>query len=676
MAQAVDDFLNALKQRRPQYDVDAELLDSALGQLSQEWLSCQGYGPSNVYEWCCAQFNIDPNQITPPKEMRYAYWQTTLMLMDLFKLMKETTHPDDGVQFAADGMVCESHEKGLARREQFSRIMNLVQFAGKHVVMSGAISCYIDDDSYKQLNFDEKALQLIDDSDLKPMQYIIRAMLTLLSQMQRRARKFEDGVYYEICVEHQDGNTVKTYRTFAWKREVTIKKFIYDNISSTMDYMLWKKLTDSADNATKVATYLEESSEPEFPELQFNPKYFSFRNGLLDIDALAFFPFKDEESWPDIVRSAQERMRQHEPEFTCTLPDHHDVSMKFFDCDFDESLANFENVLECDASNIACEALVKIMSDQLLEEETIFWFFVFLGRLMFNVGEKDNWQVLLYLKGVAGSGKSTMSNLMKYLYTADRVGVLSSNAEEKFGLAPLYDKKLVICPEAKKNFSISQGDLQSMVSGEDVSVAIKHKTAKTVEWKASLMFCGNEIPNWQDASGSMTRRLLMFMFNKKIKNADTELTKKLHADVGQFIFRAVLSYRQAVIKYGSCGIWDKKEDGSPILSAQIHSFAKDVAKSVQPLTKYLQESGQVLLGINNSELEYDDEMCMMPESIFITNFRQWCKDMGLDTPTWNEDSYGTIFESYNIERRQEEHMWENEMIKGWFLFGVRMALTN
>lgn len=663
----VDQFLSALKERRPQHNVDPELLQRALDQLTNKWLNCQGYGPSDVYSWCCLQFNIDPTIINSPKETRFAYWQTTMMLMDLFKLMKETAHPNDTVQFAPDGMVCESHETGMARRSSFSRILNLVHFSGRHVVMSAAISSYIDDDSYQKLNFDEKALQLIDDTDLKPTQFIIRAMLTLLSQMQRRARKFEDGVYFEICVESEQG----MHRTFAWERGCSIKEFIYDNISSSMNYSLWKKLTDSADNAAKVATYLEESTESEFPELKFNAKYFSFRNGILDIDALAFFPFNDEEHWSEIGQNAQQRLQLHEPEFICNTPTRDDVSMKFFDCDFEEDLESLDDILHYNANNIACEDLEKILKDQNLDEETIYWFFVFLGRLMFKVGERDNWQVLMYLKGVAGSGKSTISSLMKFIYTTDQVGVLSSNAEEKFGLAPLYDKKLVICPEAKRNFSLSQGDLQSMVSGEDVSVAIKHKMAKTVEWKASLLFCGNEIPNWQDASGSMTRRLLMFMFNKKINDADTEITKRLRLHVGQFIFRAALSYRQAVIMFGSRSIWEKRDDGSNILSDQLHVFKKDVESAVQPLTKFLKESGIVMLYLDNNDKDYST--FYIPEEVFMAALRTWCKNVGVEMPVWNNDSYGTIFSEQNIIRKRDTFIWEGQGCHEHVLFGVALV---
>lgn len=668
MSDAVDDFLNGLMQRQMPNRVDPQLLENALGRLSDKWLSFQGRSPAEIHEWGCDQFGINHDQINSPKEVRIIYYKTTVMLLDLFKLMKETSHPDDSVQNAVDGMVCNSHEEGLTRVSTFGRIMNLVHFASKYVTMSAAISSYVDDDSFQKLNFDEKGLQMFDDDDLKPAQQIIRYILALLSQPQRRARKFEDGVYFEIYTEH--AITGKVLKTFAWKRECTIKQFIYDNISSAMDYNLWKKLTDSADNATRVSNYLEESSEPEFAELKYNSNYFSFQNGILDIDALTFFPFNEEDSWKDIAANAQIRMRIYEPEFICEAPDHEYVSMKFFDCEFNQN-CDFEDILNVDASEIECNDLEKILSDQNLEEDTIYWFFVFMGRLMFKVGEKDNWQVLMYLKGVAGSGKSTISQLAKYLYTADQVGVLSSNAEEKFGLAPLYDKKLVICPEAKRNFSISQGDLQSMVSGEDVSVAIKHKTAKTVEWQASLMFCGNEIPNWQDASGSMTRRLLMFMFNKKIKNTDTEMTARLRNAIGQFIFRASLSYRQAVIRYGKRSIWDKDDNGSYILSNQLHDFKDDVAASVQPLTKFLKDSGIVVMCHENPDLAPDNTY--MPENVFITNFKSWCKEIGLDIPVWNRDSYGTIFSDYGIERKSDTMNWEGNPMQEWFLIGVGLA---
>ena len=41
---------------------------------------------------------------------------------------------------------------------------------------------------------------------------------------------------------------------------------------------------------------------------------------------------------------------------------------------------------------------------------------------------------------------------------------------------------MFIAPEIKGDFCLEQAEFQSMVSGEDVSVAIKGKTAKSIEW--------------------------------------------------------------------------------------------------------------------------------------------------------------------------------------------------
>ena len=81
------------------------------------------------------------------------------------------------------------------------------------------------------------------------------------------------------------------------------------------------------------------------------------------------------------------------------------------------------------------------------------WLYVFIGRLFFNLGELDNWQVALFLEGVAGSGKSTITKLVKKFYETCDVGVLSNNIEKTFGLSSLKDKLLFLAPEIKNDFS-------------------------------------------------------------------------------------------------------------------------------------------------------------------------------------------------------------------------------
>ena len=66
--------------------------------------------------------------------------------------------------------------------------------------------------------------------------------------------------------------------------------------------------------------------------------------------------------------------------------------------------------------------------------------YALLGRLLYEVGQRDNWQVLLFVKGMAGSGKSTIAKLIRNCYPSHLVGTLGSKMEETFGLSAIADK--------------------------------------------------------------------------------------------------------------------------------------------------------------------------------------------------------------------------------------------
>jgi len=381
------------------------------------------------------------------------------------------------------------------------------------------------------------------------------------------------------------------------------------------------------------------------------------------------YPYDQRAAWPALAARAEERMSMHWPGFVSAAPTEAEVTMKYFDADFGHT-TDFEDVMDLDPQEISCPGVEKVLCDQELEPETVRWFFAMLGRLLFDVGELDNWQVLLFLKGVAGSGKSTIAQIVKYLYAANQVGVLSSNAEAKFWLAPLYDKKLVLCPEAKRDFGISQGDLQSMVLGEEVSVPIKYKSAETVTWTAPMLFCGNEIPNWQDASGSMTRRLLMMCFRRKIKAVEPGLLERMRERIGSLILRMSVSYLQAVILCGDRGVWDMR-DGKPILPEQILGFRQEMILAVQPLAHFLLGANEVELCHNNPALDLSETF--MTEDGFVSQFKGWCKATGHQMPVWSPDTYQSVFEEYGISRLVDTRVYEGAEVNATFLIGLRMA---
>jgi phage/plasmid-associated DNA primase len=179
------------------------------------------------------------------------------------------------------------------------------------------------------------------------------------------------------------------------------------------------------------------------------------------------------------------------------------------------------------------------------------------GRLCFDVGELDGWQVIPFFKGIARSGKSTLiTKVFKKFYENEEVGTLSNNIEKKFGLSAIKDAFMFIAPEVKGDLALEQAEFQSMVSGEDVSVAVKNKTAVSIEWNVPGVLGGNEVPNWKDNSGSVLRRILPWNFSKQVRDADPQLDEKLNRELPIILLKCVKAYLDYSNKYRDKDIWN------------------------------------------------------------------------------------------------------------------------
>ena len=113
-------------------------------------------------------------------------------------------------------------------------------------------------------------------------------------------------------------------------------------------------------------------------------------------------------------------------------------------------------------------------------------------QIVFEVGDLDGWQIIPFYGGIARSGKSqALTSVFKQFYEAEDVRTLSNNVERKFGLASIYDGFMFISPECRETMALEQAEFQSMVSGEDVSIAVKHEKAKSIQWTTPGVMAGN-----------------------------------------------------------------------------------------------------------------------------------------------------------------------------------------
>ena len=392
--------------------------------------------------------------------------------------------------------------------------------------------------------------------------------------------------------------------THAWQRECSIKDFIYDNTTKTMNFNEWKFLTQNRSNASAAADYLANCKEPEFPDLVKDRHVFSFRNGVYIARHWDGTKFIDV-FWP-FERATQ-------------LPSHL-VACKYFDIDFDAH----EDAR--DWRDIPTPHLKSIMDFQEWTEDVQDWMYVFIGRLLYQVGEMDCWQVIPFLKGTAGSGKSTIAlKVCGNLFEKTDVGILSNNIEKKFGIHAFCDKYLFVAPEIKSDLQMEQAEFQSMVSGEDIQINVKFQKAQSVEWKVPGIMAGNELPNWGDNSGSFSRRTIIFEFPKQVRNGDMELARKLETEMAALILKCNKAYLEATAKYAKDNIWN-----------HLPGYFRDNRSEMEQATNSVEHF------LNSGKLKFSKDAYVRYDE-FVQFYKGHVRDFNFPTKKINKDLWNTPF---------------------------------
>jgi phage/plasmid-associated DNA primase len=184
-----------------------------------------------------------------------------------------------------------------------------------------------------------------------------------------------------------------------------------------------------------------------------------------------------------------------------------------------------------------------------------------LGRLLFAVGEKDRWQVMPYLVGDAGTGKSLVLEIATAMFAPSSTASLSGTQEATFGLEGKWDKELIVGRDMPRSLSrvLEASLLQSMVTGEGVSVAQKGKEALDLKaWHVPLIMASNHMPDYLDSAGQISRRIVAFSFRGEVRSPDTTLLDRMLRSELPAIMRKVLdAYLEASREHGGEGfvVW-------------------------------------------------------------------------------------------------------------------------
>ena len=426
------------------------------------------------------------------------------------------------------------------------------------------------------------------------------------------------------------------FNTRAWRPIMDVATFVYDVAQKESRFEIWKNLTAKGNSARDCIKHLAECKDTQFPEIKKTRHVWSFSNGLFDCKVLnpklgkwecRFYPYTGDD-------------------FRCLDP--LIVSAKYFDKHFN----NFEHIDNW--KDIPTPNFQSILDYQEFTGEVGSWMYVFGGRMCFDVGDLDSWQVIPFLKGIARSGKSTIiTKVFKKFYESEDVRTLSNNIERKFGLSSIYDGFMFIAPEVKGDLCLEQAEFQSLVSGEDVSIACKYEKAKSVEWKTPGILGGNEVPNWKDNSGSVLRRMLPWNFAKQVQEADPHLDEKLDRELPAIMLKCIRAYLEYAQKYSDQDIWNV-----------VPEYFKKIQNQVAMVTNSLQNF------LSCEKVVYEKEL-YCPQKLFIQVFNQHCQENNLGKFKFNSDFYAGPFSTRKLEVRTEARTYKGRAYPSQpIIFGV------
>jgi len=399
--------------------------------------------------------------------------------------------------------------------------------------------------------------------DYKPVQKFI---LYLLEQCRlRHLRKNDEGDMI-FAPKYVDGNFVHYFEP-----KYEVDRFVHLCLYSSNNQVLWYWATCGANNTTAAAKYLSNCIDDSLPIIQRQRTLFAFQNGVFDASIPQFFVTAGSDSdWPHKTSNID--------------PTH--VAVNYIQLTPDPGNMDFVD----DPMKIPTPHFDSILVSQKFNDEVKLWMYAMLGRLVFPAGELDNWQVMAFFKGRANTGKSTIIDIVSNFWSKLDVGTLNTETGKTFTLEHLYKSLVFFARDVDEKLSLSQTRWNSMVSNESIAVERKFKTALEVKWNVPGAMAGNVDLPYADRSGSMSRRLLIFLFSERVQKTDTRLVEKCKDQLGALLIKCVLSYLLVVKKFGNVGIWTPG-----VLPKFFHSNKEQLMMRSDPVAAFVKESNMVTI---------------------------------------------------------------------------------
>jgi hypothetical protein len=481
-----------------------------------------------------------------------------------------------------------------------------------------------------------------------------QALVIALSRYFIHMRYRRDGEM--VCREQMialAGQAGSLSHTHYWKPIISIRDAVTHFCNKNTHGNSWANSTRMASNFENAVTYFTAGRDVDLPPVSRFRRLFSFHNGLLvlgntlpgyigpplredghgrfffypglgpleqssshiplDVHSSRLFKsdFPTDYAW---ILNSNQPMKEH-------ILQHTEINGKYFPTAWPTPL--FDSLLERQGYTFfqrpynSEHITIPVLS-------SMFQIFAMLGRLLYPVGELDNFQVAIFFLGIAGTGKSIICEIVSKFYGKEAIGKLSANCQTTFAISSMVDKNLIICPEVKSNFGLAASDFQSMVTGESVSANRKHQETLTVrKWTSQMLLAGNDVPPWPDSLGAIFRRLFCVRLEHAVRDdqVDTTIARKLRVELPALLLKFHACYLQLLEDFAEVSFWSFADE-------KFRKAREGIEQELNPTKKFLYNA-DMLDRDNEDQRTHEQFSYYIPYARFMELCTDWCKKQNI-----------------------------------------------
>jgi hypothetical protein len=300
-----------------------------------------------------------------------------------------------------------------------------------------------------------------EERDLKPQQLLLNFLFQ--EACSQGLRRTETAVFKPVFVP---GTQIET-KFFEYYMDINV--WIFHAVTPSERYpVYYDAMTLSRSTPGQITDLLGVMPDIRFPFLNKSRTYFSYRNAIFNAANGCLYQYIP----MGMLNGEEEHSVDELPADLATS--------NFFDVEvpLDIGLESF--------LGIKTLSFDKIFRDQDFDDKCLYWMYAFTGRLLHDVNSLDHWEITPYIRGIAGSGKSTFYKKVGQFYEPIDIGLLADDCEERFVDQHLVGKRIVLCLDISSDFRLSSTRFNNYASGEDVVINRKFKTALSQLWTAPI----------------------------------------------------------------------------------------------------------------------------------------------------------------------------------------------